>query len=56
MGMGWDDGAPVWPYQTPNILLFTLNTPAYFVANFFRLVENINENGLLIIGDDLEGK
>jgi len=38
MGMGWDDGAPVWPYQTPNILLFTLNTPAYFVANFFRLI------------------
>jgi len=27
-GMGWDTGAPIWPYQTPAILLFAINTPA----------------------------
>jgi hypothetical protein len=32
MGMAWDMGAPVWPYQTPDILLRFLNGPAYFVA------------------------
>jgi hypothetical protein len=32
MGMAWDTGAPVWPYQTPDILLRVLNGPAYFVA------------------------
>lgn len=41
MGMAWDTGAPVWPYQTPDILLRFLNGPAYFVAqplaNVFRL-------------------
>jgi hypothetical protein len=41
MGMAWDTGAPVWPYQTPDILLRFLNGPAYFVAsptaNAFRL-------------------
>jgi hypothetical protein len=33
MGMAWDTGAPVWPYQTPDILLRFLNGPAYFVAS-----------------------
>ena len=32
MGMAWDPGAPVWPYQTSDILLRLLNGPAYFVA------------------------
>jgi hypothetical protein len=32
MGMGWDTGAPLWPYQTPEILLFCLNYPAHYVA------------------------
>jgi len=31
-GMAWDTGAPIWPYQTPNILFFALNTPAFVVA------------------------
>jgi len=22
MGMAWDTGAPLWPYQTPDTLLF----------------------------------
>jgi hypothetical protein len=33
MGMAWDTGAPLWPYQTPEILLFALNTPAAFFSN-----------------------
>jgi hypothetical protein len=32
VGMGWDTGAPLWPYQTPDTLLFALNTPAYFIG------------------------
>jgi hypothetical protein len=32
MGMAWDIGAPVWPYETPQILLFALHFPAYIVA------------------------
>jgi hypothetical protein len=32
MGMTWDTGAPVWPYETPQILLFALHFPAYIVA------------------------
>jgi hypothetical protein len=41
MGMAWDTGAPIWPYQTSDILLRLLNGPAYFItmplANIFRL-------------------
>ena len=41
MGMGWDTGAPVWPFQTPDILLRFLSTPAYIfampVVNWLRL-------------------
>ena len=33
-GMNWDTGAPLWPYQTPNIMLFALNLPAYGVSMF----------------------
>lgn len=33
MGMAWDTGAPLWPYQTPDTLLFALNTPTYLLAN-----------------------
>jgi hypothetical protein len=32
MGMGWDTGAPMWPYQTPEIFLKLLNAPAYLLA------------------------
>jgi hypothetical protein len=42
MAMAWDTGAPLWPYQTPDILLRLLNGPAYFItipiANVLRLV------------------
>src|SRR5215468_7855805 len=42
MGMAWDMGAPIWPYQTADILLRLLNGPAYFIAmpiaNTLRLV------------------
>ena len=32
MGMAWDMGAPIWPYQTSDIFLRLLNGPAYFVT------------------------
>jgi hypothetical protein len=32
MGMAWDMGAPVWPYQTSDLLLRLLNFPAYFIS------------------------
>ena len=32
MGMAWDTGAPVWPYQASDIFLRFLNGPAYSVA------------------------
>ena len=32
MGMAWDTGAPIWPYQTSDILLRLLHGPAYLVA------------------------
>ncbi len=35
MGMGWDIGAPLWPYQTPDTVLNALSLPASFLANGF---------------------
>jgi hypothetical protein len=32
MGMGWDTGAPFWPYQAIYLLLFTLNAPAFVLS------------------------
>jgi hypothetical protein len=32
MGMAWDTGAPLWPYQTPDTLLFALNAPAFLIS------------------------
>lgn len=32
MGMAWDTGAPIWPYQTPQLLLYFLNYPAHYIA------------------------
>ncbi len=41
MGMAWDTGAPIWPYQASDILLRLLNGPAYSIAmpiaNLLRL-------------------
>jgi len=40
MGMAWDTGAPLWPYQTPDTLLFALNTPAFLISassNYFKI-------------------
>jgi hypothetical protein len=33
MGMRWDIGAPMWPFQTPEIILGILDAPAYFIAD-----------------------
>jgi hypothetical protein len=32
MGMAWDSGAPLWPYQTPDMLFSVLNSPAYIIG------------------------
>jgi hypothetical protein len=41
MGMAWDTGPPIWPYQASDILLRFLNGPAYSIAmpiaNFLKL-------------------
>ena len=41
VGMGWDMGAPIWPYQAADILMRLLNCPAYSIvmpiANWLRL-------------------
>jgi hypothetical protein len=41
MGMAWDMGAPIWPYQASDILLRLLDGPAYAIvmpiANLLRL-------------------
>jgi hypothetical protein len=41
MGMAWDMGAPIWPYQASDILLRLLDGPAYSItmpiANLLRL-------------------
>jgi hypothetical protein len=41
MGMAWDTGVPIWPYQASDILLRLLNGPAYSIAmpiaNLLRL-------------------
>jgi hypothetical protein len=41
MGMAWDMGAPIWPYQASDILLRLLDGPAYSItmpiANFLKL-------------------
>src|SRR5947209_604068 len=41
MGMAWDIGAPIWPYQAADILLRVINGPAYAIsmpiATLFRL-------------------
>lgn len=32
MGMAWDTGAPIWPYQTSDILLRFIDYPAFLAA------------------------
>jgi hypothetical protein len=32
MGMAWDTGAPIWPYQISSLLLMALNAPANILA------------------------
>lgn len=33
IGMQWDMGGPVWPYQTPEIMFLALNLPASLLSN-----------------------
>jgi hypothetical protein len=46
VGMGWDTGAPLWPYQASFILLLAINVPAFAIAvpflnslHFYTLTE-----------------
>jgi hypothetical protein len=32
MGMGWDTGPPIWPYQAVYLILFAVNAPAYVLT------------------------
>jgi len=32
MGMAWDTGAPIWPYQSSFLILFAINFPAFVLA------------------------
>lgn len=32
MGMGWDTGPPMWPYETIPLISYAVNVPAYIVA------------------------
>lgn len=32
MGMGWDDGPPMWPYQTVPLISYAINAPVYVVS------------------------
>ncbi len=39
MGMAWDTGAPIWPYQASSLFLVALNAPAFVLATpFFFLL------------------
>jgi hypothetical protein len=40
MGMAWDTGAPLWPYQTPDTILFAVNLPAFLISN---LISNASD-------------
>jgi len=45
MGMGWDTGAPVWPYQASSLLIRIVNAPAFVLAfPFFFLPHMQLEN------------
>ncbi len=32
IGMAWDTGAPIWPYQASSVILFAVNFPAFVLA------------------------
>ena len=53
MGMNWDTGAPLWPYQTAEVLLYTLNFPAFVVAyptiNIFELSDPAKHVLILVV-------
>jgi hypothetical protein len=52
-GTAWDTGPPIWPFQTPEILLAALNAPAYLITTpvFFlvRRLRNADERNLLLL-------
>jgi hypothetical protein len=41
MGMSWDAGAPIWPYQASSLFLFAVNAPAYLLAAPFFFLDHL---------------
>ena len=41
MGMGWDTGAPVWPYQASYLLFSAINAPALVLASPLFLLPHL---------------
>lgn len=46
MGMGWDMGPPLWPYQWVSLLLFVFNVPAFLLADPILAILRLNNLGL----------
>jgi hypothetical protein len=45
MGMAWDTGAPVWPYETPWIVFAIVNAPAALAGMAFSNLAGIQAFG-----------
>jgi hypothetical protein len=41
MGMAWDTGPPVWPYEASRIALVWINAPAYAISAPFLFIFNL---------------
>jgi hypothetical protein len=53
MGMGWDTGPPVWPYQTSWILLQAINAPAYALDLPLFLLLRVTTDARLLLEVEL---
>jgi hypothetical protein len=50
VGMGWDTGPPIWPYQTSWILLQAINAPAYALDLPLFLLLGVTTDARLLLG------
>jgi hypothetical protein len=44
VGMGWDTGPPIWPYESSWILLQAINAPAYALDLLLSLLLGVRNN------------
>lgn len=42
MGMAWDTGAPIWPFEAANLILSALNGPVYVLSSPLFLMPHLN--------------